>query len=70
MISNLDLREIGRWFVSRAPKAPVKLPEFTQAQLTARLAGEHPWAVVAVTDLGCVGLSNGAVWVRSDGSAL
>lgn len=68
MIPNLDKRVLERDFVSRTPKHPVKLAEFTQAALPP--AADWPWSLVAVTDLGCVGLSNGAAWVRADGSAL
>ena len=68
MISNLEKGLLERDFVSRTPKHPVKLPEFEQAGLPA--AARWPWCLVAVTDLGCVGLSNGAAWVRADGSAL
>ena len=70
MISNLDKGLIEKDFVSRTPKHPVKLPEFEQVALTGTLAARWPWCLVAVTDLGCVGLSNGAAWVRADGSAL
>ncbi len=67
MISNLDQRLLEKDFVSRTPKHPVKLAAFLEADLPA--ASKWPWCVVAVTDLGCVGLSNGVAWVRADGSA-
>lgn len=68
MISNLEKGLLEKDFVSRTPKAPVKLPEFVQAGLPD--VERWRWCLVAVTDLGCVGLSNGAAWVRADGSPL
>lgn len=68
MIADLDKRALERDFVSRVPKHPVKLPEFEAAALPAPQTWR--WCLVAVTDLGCVGLSNGAAWVRADGSPL
>lgn len=68
MLSALDKNEIGKDFVSRAPGHPIKLAEFAQADLPD--ASRWRWCIVAVTDLGCVGLSTGAAWVRADGSAL
>lgn len=68
MIDAATKRAIERDFVSRTPKAPVKLPEFLENELPP--AASWRFCVVAITDLGCVGLSNGAAWVRADGSAL
>ncbi len=60
--------ELERDFVSRTPKHPVKLAEFLEADLPD--VAKWRWCIVAVTDVGCVGLSNGVAWVRSDGTAL
>lgn len=61
-------RAIERDFVSRTPNHPVKLAEFLQAELPD--AATWRWCMVAVTNVGCVGLSNGVAWVRADGTAL
>lgn len=68
MIDALKKAEIERDFVSRSPGHPIKLPEFTEAELPD--VARWRWCIVAVTDLGCVGLSNGVAWVRADGGAL
>lgn len=67
MIDPLLKSELERDFVSRRPKHPVKLAEFEQARLPN--AADWAWCQVAVTDVGCVAVSNGSAWVRSDGSA-
>lgn len=68
MIGAQQRGEIERDFVSRAPKHPVKLAEFTVAELPD--AARWRWCVVAVTDRDCVGLSNGLAWIRADGTAI
>lgn len=67
MIPEQQKRELERDFVSRAPKHPVKLAEFTQLGLPD--PAKWRWCMVAVTDLGCLGLSTGVAWVRADGTA-
>ncbi|MBL8774067.1 MAG: hypothetical protein JNK30_21955 [Phenylobacterium sp.] len=68
MIGEMEKRGLERDFVARAPKHPIKLAEFEEASLPD--PGRWRWCVVAVTDVGCVAVSNGVAWVRSDGSAL
>lgn len=60
--------ELERDFVSRAPRHPIKLPEFEAAELPA--ADRWRWCIVAVTDVGCVAMSNGVAWVRADGGSI
>lgn len=68
MIPEMQKRELERDFVSRTPKHPIKLAEYVEAELPD--PARWRWCLVAVTDVGCVGLSNGVAWVRADGTAL
>lgn len=68
MIAEAQRRELERDFVSRAPKHPIKLAEFVEAELPD--PARWRWSQVAVTDKGCSAISNGVAWVRADGTAL
>lgn len=61
-------RLIEQDFVKLRPTKPVFFPEFTSADLPDAAA----WRTgnIYVTDKGCNAVSNGAAWVRPDGSAL
>ena len=61
-------RLIEQEFVARRDKRPVYFPPFASTALPDPAA----WlgANIYVTDKGCNAVSNGAAWVRPDGSAL
>lgn len=61
-------RDLARDYVGRTPKHPIKLAEFEEATLPD--PARWRWCIVAVTDVGCVAMSNGVAWVRADGGAL
>lgn len=68
MLDPILKSDIERDFVLRSPKRPQKHVEFVEAKLPP--AADWRWCTVAVTDKGCLALSNGVTWVRPDGSAL
>lgn len=61
-------RDLEREYVSRFPKAPVRLPDYLQANLPS--AADCPYGLVIVSDLGVLAFSNGSAWRKADGSAI
>lgn len=62
------LRRLEKDFVSRFPKAPVRVPDYLQADLPS--AADCPYGLVIVSDLGVLAFSNGSAWRKADGSAI
>lgn len=61
-------RLIGQVFVRKRTNEPQYLAEFPSTSLPS--VTEWRNSVIVVTDKGCLAFSNGAAWVRADGSAL
>lgn len=61
-------RLIEQSYVSRNPKAPIKIPAFVSTDLPA--AADWAQCIIYVIDKSTAAVSTGSGWVRADGSPL
>lgn len=60
--------DLEKAYVKASPTAPQRLAAFASASLPDPTA--YQGCIITVTDKQCVAISDGAAWLRADGSAL